>query len=153
MKLCGIDPGNKGAMCVLDTSDLTRISFLDLHKHSIYDATLWLYNHQVDAIWIEDVKSFFGMSAKSNFGFGRSVGVVATISQIVTKGHVPELVAPKKWQKYIGVTTKGKAIKTNVAQIAVSLYPMADIHGPKGGLIDGRSDSLMIAHYGLHHKE
>ena len=138
---------------MLDTSDLARISFLDLHKNSVYEATCWLHQHQVDTIWMEDVHSFPGMSAKSNFGFGRSVGIVMTISQLVTKGIAAKLVPPKKWQKFVGVTAKGDAIKKNVAQIAISLYPTANVYGPKGGLLDGRSDALMIAHYGLHHKE
>jgi len=33
------------------------------------------------------------------------------------------------------------------------LYPQAELHGKQGGLLDGRSDSLMIAYYGLHYKE
>ena len=36
-------------------------------------------------------------------------------------------------------------IKKEVADIASRLYPKAELHGPKGGLLDGRSDALMIA--------
>jgi len=153
MKICGIDPGNKGAICVLDTSDPVRVSILDLHKNSIYKIAIWMHNQQIDTIWIEDVHSLPGMSAKSNFGFGRSIGIVTTLSQIVIKGAAINTVTPKIWQKYIGITEKGKQIKTQVAQIGQSLYPNACLHGKKGGLLDGRSDALMIAHYGLHHKE
>jgi len=56
-------------------------------------------------------------------------------------------VQPKKWQKTIGVTKKGKEIKKEVASICSRLYPDAEIYGPKGGLLDGKSDALMIAHY------
>jgi len=149
MRVCGIDPGSKGALCVLDDKDPTYTALLDLHKHSIYDATKWLHNQHIDKVWREDVHSLFGMSAKSNFGFGRNLGIVIAMSEIVTQGIKANKVTPKVWQKFIGVTVKGKAIKNEVAQIASSLYPMAALHGPQGGLIDGRSDALMIAHYGL----
>jgi len=151
MKVCGIDPGASGAMCVLDSKDPTYTALLDLKKHSIYDATQWLHSEQVDFVWLEEVHSLFGMSAKSNFGFGRNLGIAIAISQIVTKGNVPYPVMPKLWQKYMGVTVKGKAIKQQVAQIAQTLYPSAVIHGPQGGLLDGRSDAICIAHYGIYH--
>ena len=51
------------------------------------------------------------------------------------------------WQKSIGVKAKGKAIKKDVADICSRLYPLVDIYGPRGGLQDGLSDALMIAHY------
>lgn len=152
MRICGIDPGANGAMCVLDSKDPVYSALLDLRKSSIYEATKWLHNQNVDVVWIEDVHSLFGMSAKSNFGFGRNVGITLAISQIITKGEIAKTVTPKIWQKFIGVTVKGKAIKNQVAQIAKSLYPLATIHGKLGGLLDGRSDALMIAHYGLKHK-
>ena len=62
---------------------------------------------------------------------------------------------PKKkiWQKYIGVTAKGKDIKKQISEIALKLYPTANIYGKRGGLLDGRSDALMIAHYGVHNHE
>ena len=44
-------------------------------------------------------------------------------------------------------------MKKQVAEIAQSLYPTAELHGKRGGLLDGRADALMIAHYGLHNKE
>jgi hypothetical protein len=37
--------------------------------------------------------------------------------------------------------------KKFVASIALQLYPKAPLFGPKGGLLDGRADALMIAHY------
>ena len=95
----------------------------------------------------------FGISAKSNFGFGKNLGIVTAISQLATGGMIAKTVTPKVWQKYIGVTAKGKAIKKQVAQIASGLYPKAELHGKRGGLLDGRSDALMIAHYGLHNHE
>ena len=46
---------------------------------------------------------------------------------------------------------KGKDIKKDVANICQRLYPTAEIYTPKGRLMDGRSDALMIAHYCMIH--
>ncbi len=149
MRVGGIDPGANGAICVLDTDNPTHVALLDLGKTSIYDTYVWLEFYQVNALWIEDIHSMYGMSAKSNFSFGKNLGTVTTIAELIA-GKLPNTVTPKIWQKYIGVTAKGKAIKKQVAKIAQYLYPRAQLHGKRGGLLDGRSDALMIAYYGLH---
>ena len=153
MRICGIDPGSNGAICVLDRNDSTYIAFCDLKKSTTYDIAIWLFDQQVTYIWIEDIHSLYGMSAKSNFNFGKNLGVVTTISEIISKGDNSKIhtVTPKIWQQYIGVTKKGKHIKKNVAEIAKKLYPNVEIHGKRGGLLDGRSDACMVAYYGLTH--
>ena len=152
MKVCGIDPGNSGGICVLDTNNLSTPALLDLGAVHIYEAGLWMHNQNIDIIFLEDVHSLHGMSAKSNFSFGRNLGVVMTLAQVVMKGQPTNYVHPKVWQKYIGVTAKGtKNIKKNIAKIAMSLYPNADIYGKRGGFKDGKADALMIAHYGINH--
>ena len=155
MRVCGIDPGANGAICVLDSQDSAHIALLDLKKHSNTDIYNWLHSQlrfRGSKIWIEDIHSMHGMSAKSNFSFGKNLGIVTTIAELL-KGIPPKTVTPKVWQKYVGVTAKGKAIKKQVAKIAQYLYPQAELHGKRGGLLDGRSDALMIAYYGLHYKE
>ena len=153
MRICGIDPGSNGAICVLDRNDSTYIAFCDLKKSTTYDIAIWLFNQKVTYIWIENIHSLYGMSAKSNFNFGKNLGVVTTISEIISKGDNSKIrtVTPKIWQQYIGVTKKGKHIKKNVADIAKKLYPDVEIHGKRGGLLDGRSDACMVAYYGLTH--
>ena len=155
MRVCGIDPGATGAICVLDSHDPAHVALLDLKKHSNTDIYNWLHSQlrfRGSEIWVEDIHSMHGMSARSNFSFGKNLGIVTTIAELMA-GHLPKTVTPKIWQKYIGVTAKGKAVKKQVAKIAQYLYPQAELHGKRGGLLDGRSDALMIAYYGLHNKE
>ncbi len=148
----GIDPGAKGAICVY-IPQLKKLLFKD-HKHTAQEIMLWVesikFKYNIQAVYLEEVHSLFGMSAKSNFGFGWNVGISHTILNCV--GITPTLVQPKVWQKFIKVTSKGKEIKKEVAEICKQLYPqcMKDklIFGPKGGLMDGRTDALMIMHYG-----
>ena len=156
MRVCGIDPGTNGAICVLDSQDPAYIALLDLKKHNLWYIDHWFGAELFGAIgggtkhiWIEDVHSMHGMSAKSNFNFGKNLGIVIAMASIMLVDP-PNMVTPKIWQKYIGVTAKGKAIKKQVAKIAQYLYPQAELHGKRGGLLDGRSDALMIAYYGLH---
>ena len=153
MRVCGIDPGTRGAICVLDSQDPTYIALLDLGKTTTFDTAQWLHAQKPDIVWIENIHGFPGMTAKSNFGMGRGVGKVHAIAEIATHGQEAKLVVAQVWQKFAGVTAKGKWIKKEVAQIATKLYPAASIRGKKGGLLDGRSDALMIAHYGLNYKE
>jgi hypothetical protein len=162
MLIAGIDPGVNGAIAVLDSENPDSVALLDLKMKNIIDIWEWLqdkrrgqwydWDLKIQAkiiIWIEDIHSMYGMSAKSNFSFGKNLGIVTAITEIFTE-LPPNTVTPKVWQKYVGVTAKGKAIKQQVAKIAQYLYPQAELHGKRGGLLDGRSDALMIAYYGLH---
>jgi len=101
---------------------------------------------------LEDVHSLPVMTAKSNFGFGKNLGIVDTLLRLQTFGL--DKVKPKAWQKEVGIKPipKGtkrtpKQLKDEVAALCEQLYPGCNIRGPKGGLMDGRSDALMIAHY------
>ena len=163
MLIAGIDPGANGAIAVLDSENPDSVELLDLKKNTIFEVFDWMEGEissfSPGEIWIEDIHSMYGMSAKSNFGFGKNLGIVTTIAEII-QGEAPrrfkttiKTVTPKIWQKYIGVTAKGKAIKQQVSKIAQYLYPQAELHGKRGGLLDGRSDALMIAYYGLHNEE
>ena len=152
MRICGIDPGANGAIAILDSKNPDSVALLDLKKTTINNIHNWLHSQlrfRGSEIWIEDIHSMYGMSAKSNFSFGRNLGSILAITELL-KGIPPKTVTPKVWQKYVGVTAKGKAIKKQVAKIAQYLYPQAELHGKRGGLLDGRSDALMIAYYGLH---
>lgn len=148
----GIDPGAKGSLCLLDTAT-KKVVFqptpcLKAHPVTIHS---WLVEiHAVTPIHmigIEDVHAIYGTSAGSNFKFGYNTGLVTAVAQCTGIGV--ERITPKVWQKKIGVpqAAKGKKRKLAIANIALSLYPFAELYGPKGGLLDGRADALMLAHY------
>lgn len=153
MRICGIDPGAKGAMCVLDSTNPTCTDIFEFHRKTPYAIANWLYHQQVDCIWLEDVHALHGSAAKATFNFGKNVGYITAISHVIIKDDSTKfhLVKPKIWQKFVGVTAVGsKLIKPEVAQLAQSLFPNTQMYGPKGGLKDGVSDACMIAYYGLH---
>lgn len=155
LNVIGCDPGAKGSICLLqlDGNNPAKIEFIDNSDpvKDIYDVLSGIqFNIPIRMAMIEDVHSIYGMSAKSNFSFGKNVGIIETLLLLQDFGL--DKVQPKVWQKYAGVPTgtKGKAIKGVVGDICSKLYPNADIRGPKGGLMDGRTDALMIAHYCAH---
>jgi hypothetical protein len=148
----GIDPGESGSICLLMPGQ-NNVAFKETTEDPL-ELLKWfeLVKEQCNlrCIIIENVHSLPKMSAKSNFTFGRNVEKVNLIARM-SKVRV-ELVQPKTWQKFAGVKQKGPAIKKEVAEIAYRLYPTARLFGPRGGLLDGRSDALMIAHYGAYNK-
>jgi hypothetical protein len=144
----GVDPGASGEICLLVPS-IPTIVWCNCSEFPGYIRD-WLTYHQkawdIKMIMIEDVHSIYGMSAKSNFSFGYNLGAITAICKTVGLGV--DKVTPKVWQKAVGVKAKGGPnIKKDVSNIVKTLYPSADVHGPRGGLIDGKSDSLAIAHY------
>jgi hypothetical protein len=143
----GIDPGAKGSICVLAPNQNEVMFYPTTDKpFELLERILHLKETcDVKAIMIEDVHSIHGASAKSNFMFGYNVGVVNTLAQAT--GIMVMRVQPKVWQKHVGVKAKGNDIKKEVASICDRLYPAVTIRGPRGGLLDGCSDALMIAHY------
>jgi hypothetical protein len=143
----GIDPGAKGAFCLL-VPVTGQVAFKSTTDKPL-DLINWIrqiqLQYELRVIMIEDVHSIFGASANSNFNFGYNVSTVNTISQC--SGATVDRITPKRWQSSVGVKKKGKAIKVEVGAICERLYPEVIIRGPRGGLLDGKSDALLIAHY------
>ena len=148
----GIDPGSQGAICLLDPSR-KWILFQDTpnQKTSVLETYQFLlvWAPMADKIGIEQVRSLPNMTAKSNFSFGYNVAQIETMLEILDIKF--EKVLPRIWQKGVGITypkkTPPKERKILTAQHALELYPYAPLHGPRGGLLDGRADALMIAHH------
>lgn len=162
MRFLGVDPGAKGAICLLDVSS-GDVQFFPTPVRegmpsfrSVY-AKLWpIDNINWVSAAVEDVHSLYGMSAKSNFAFGYNLGLVHALLQACGIDWIE--VQPKEWQRVCSLPTQkflgDYPLKQAVADVANLLYPDAELYGPKGGLLDGRADALLIAHYlRLQHEE
>lgn len=157
----GIDPGAQGSLCLLAPS-LGRIIFHDTPNGNngvtCRDTFAWILavhaQYSIRMIGLEQVHSVPGTSAGTNFKFGFNVGQIQAIAECTGIGV--DLIQPKEWQKLVGVSSPGKALKNApgnskalkkaIASVSIRLYPQAQVLGPKGGLLDGRADALMIAH-------
>jgi hypothetical protein len=153
MRYLGIDPGATGAGCFLDTSgDTDTLLFGKIPPAVNSGLVVRAFRDlpPIAYIALEDVHSMGGMSAKSNFGFGRNFGMIKAVLECAKLDYV--LVQPKEWQAGHNLpTTKEaggpKGLKQAIAKRALELYPGAPLYGPRGGLLDGRADALMIAHH------
>lgn len=159
MIILGVDPGSNGALCALNPSTgATEFHPTPGDKQMVTCKQVadWIdgINSKntvgVRLIGIEDVHAIYGTSAGSNFTFGYNVGVINAIAACssISVDHV----SPKVWQKIVGVPQKrpklkGTALKKQIGGLAMKLYPNASLTGPKGGLLDGRADALLIAHH------
>lgn len=59
-------------------------------------------------------------------------------------------VTPMKWQNRLIPGARGEKNKSRAVETAERMWPEAAKHfrGPRGGLIDGRADAMLIASYG-----
>lgn len=162
--IVGIDPGSSGALCLLIPSTKQVLFNSTTEKPKVL--LEWFNQIQEEfnlrIVMVEDVHAIQGAAAGSSFSFGWNVGIMNVIP--LCAGASLDKVQPKAWQKYIGVKPivrkKGapkpkahirtKQLKLEVAEICERLYPKTNIRGPKGGIKDGMSDALMIAHYASH---
>ncbi len=86
------------------------------------------------------------------FTFGHGLGTITAVLATLNIPHL--LIRPQVWQSYFGIETSSKdkaEHKREIAARAEGLYPGAQLYGPKGGLRDGRSDALLLAHYAHEH--
>lgn len=93
---------------------------------------------------IDGGRRTMGATSMFNFGFGYGLWCMALTA--LKLSH--ERVHPATWKAAVlrGTNKDDGA----VAQVAGQLYPAANhlLRGPRGGLMIGRVDALLIAHYG-----
>ena len=146
----GVDPGQSGSICLLSPDSKEIVQFLDINMHP--PVLLGILNglkdeYLLSPVMLEKVQNIRGTASAANFKFGFNYGNISGIIKCSNIGL--DQVAPKVWQKMLQVPAKLEktARKKFIGQQCMALYPSAELHGPRGGLLDGRSDALGIAHY------
>lgn len=164
MRYIGIDMGSKGALAsISDTGIIHQVTKMPLHANGEvdgYNVMVWIAEEIAGAleleedfaIWTEDLHSIFGVSAKSNFQFGKNIGRVFGATDCL-EVEVHE-VHPKTWQTLIFAVTdtpemgevksNGKfkrSTKDMAAWAAAILWPDEDLTH------DGMIDALLIAEF------
>ena len=149
-----IDPGKKGAICLLYEDD--AIEFTDWHDNIISDIRRIKAQHGAEirccierqqAMPARDKngKSLQGISStfQTGQGFGKYQGALEALEISFVE------IRSQKWMKPLGLPPKldVMARKRLIAKIMQNKYPAAEFYGPRGGLWDGRSDALAMADY------
>lgn len=147
----GIDPGNTGAIAVIDDTN----SVVELHdmplmangkKQQVNPAALT----EMLAPWrgyavvrVERVSAMPGQGVSSMFNFGMGFGVIQGV--VAALGIPIELVTPQSWKKKANLIGKDK---DNARTLAQQLYPGASLARKKD---IGRADAILIARFGGKH--
>jgi len=141
MMIVGIDIGAKGCMCW--TNDFRKFNFID------YDKNLWSYflrEHYfaIDKVMIELVHSMPRQGVKSMFTFGEKLGWIQGFLDALEVNYT--MVKPQQWQKLLKVSSGSG--KQGIYKRVKEVYPQVqkELIGSRGGLKDGRADSLGILH-------
>lgn len=154
MRVVGFDPGLKGAIGILDGKDVFVIDMpltqatrgrgeeIDL---AALECELDIMLGEVDHAFIETVGAMPKQGGSSMFKFGYCAGSVRGL--LVARKIPITMVEPSVWKPALGLS---RSKDTSVAR-ASQLYPAhaAMFRGPKGGVMDGRAEAVLIARYGL----
>lgn len=172
----GIDPGKKGAIALISEGDdlpviydmpLTIVKRKRWAKHKREDGTWgrskrWMEDPFFDTakaaeifrslaskkvhITLEKIQ-LWGQNEKAGTNsldtFLKEYGQIKGMLQTLGFSFVE--VSPTSWQNFL----EKPEHKDGSMLLAKYFYPKADLHGPRGGDLDGRADALLIAHYDL----
>lgn len=153
----GIDPGLSGAVAFLDHTNLVVVDMptLDGQVNGYHLTTMLGAYGPVDTVCVEEVSIRPGEAGRASLTIGTNygiiLGVLAAMSRPLTHAR------PATWTAALSLPKAGKTAaekrKAKEARVlrACELWPNhADLfHGPRGGLLDGRADAALIAHYAL----
>jgi hypothetical protein len=158
----GIDPGKSGAITIIylngavDVYDMPTIKEgkkgkekIDPHALAVIMKNLpeaYALIEEQNALTRFDpvAKRSVAQGAVSNVSLGYGYGLVI---MGLAMANIPfESVPPKVWQKYFRIS--GNNTKEQAHSIAQRLFPSLEFQTPRGRLLDGRCDSILIAEYG-----
>lgn len=152
MIVIGIDPGNTGAISVLEDDKFKDVYDMPLmangKKQQVNAAELSkillaICGDRKESIMvvIEKVSAMPGQGVSSMFNFGMGFGV---LQGVVAGLRLPfRLVTPQSWKKSAGLIGKEK---DNARTLAQQIFPDAPL-GRKKDI--GRADAILIGLYGL----
>ena len=160
----GIDPGKEGALARVCPSYLgAGVPIVDTPtlqakggtKRTYDEAAMVLALKEISAssnrdnvlVVIEKVHSMPAQGVSTTFALGMGYGIWLGIIAALRLPHVR--VDPRTWKKLVLVDVD-KDDDAAVAAAAGRAYPVAShlLRTPRGRVLDGRVDALLLAHYG-----
>lgn len=174
MAFIGIDPGQKGAIAIIDKSgarimDMPLLPEKGINAKALYRIfDRWNDQYVRIHIVIEKAQSMPGQSSVAMFNYGGGYHTILAVLQIL---ELPfEEVRSNKWKTEFGLSglkskkkqgkkkekttseekkNAKKQRKEMAVKIAMQMFPkMKDLFfTPKGKMLDGRAEALLIAEY------
>ena len=139
----GVDPGKDGAIALL-SSDGKLMEIIDMPylletTRGIFEPAAHITFPCFAALEAQQAMPKQGVSSTftTGQGFGRLEGLLTGL-------QIPyEVVRPQRWMREMGIPVG--ADKRKHVEVAQSMYPLAPLTGPRGKLLDGRGDALLLA--------
>lgn len=156
MIFVGIDPGKHGAIAWMD-GERKQVEVADCPLVAGENDYFGMWKALQNASWngaaqtvvtMEKVHAMPTDGKCSAFSFGVGYGAWLAIAGMLRL--TPNLVAPQTWKRTMlaGVANDKKAEATALKQRFMGHPVVSQLHGPRGGLRDGRVDALLLAEYG-----
>lgn len=157
MRVIGIDIGKGGAVAYIDEDkyDAFDMPVYEIQKKKgskskkIDKTELLKLLKQLSSVQcrciIERQRPFPREGVISSFSLGEQQGLIEGI--VTALGIEYEYVIPQTWQKEIGIV-KTFGEKFISYEKACSLFPKIELKTPRGRILDGRCDALLIAEFG-----
>lgn len=158
----GIDPGFTGAVGKISAAgdqvevwDIpTRLRgnenrYRAYHLPKLYSMLRAVLFGEPLTVGMENPTSRPEDGAERMLRFGRGLGNIESTILAIT-GREPEWIAPNLWKGRLGLLGKEQDAKSELGVLLFKrYYPSFTelLHGPQGGLKDGRLDALLIAHW------
>lgn len=144
MRIIGIDPGKKGAIVILDGSNVI------LHQMPEDANTIVniLSDYVSDShVFLEKSQAMPGQGVSSMFNYGTGFGTLLGILAALKIPHT--LVHPKTWCKVMHAGTADAEAKVRSLEAARRLFPSVQFVRPRCTKPDeGYIDAILIAEYG-----
>ncbi len=141
----GIDPGKKGAIGMIQENkieicDMPLLPNGEVDGLAIFNMLPMTGTHNIICA-LEKAQSMSKQGVKGVFTYGMGYG---TIKAALCISKIPYIeVHPTKWKKYFSLTKEKKQSIT----LAMKLFPDVQLHTPRGRMLDGRAEALLLAHY------
>lgn len=138
----GIDPGEGGAMCIMEGDKTSTYKFIDVHDvdRALADVQKNIPTGMSVFAILEQVHAMPKQGVSSTFKFGEYFGLA---KGFLIAHQIPfETVTPAKWQKMfqVGKSATKNAHKNKLKAIAQNLVPSQRV-------TLATADAILLAHY------
>lgn len=146
MVFIGIDPGQKGGVGFINSS-IKKTYAIDMPENTsaLYNAMELKRasdNFELFCI-VEQAQPMPKQGVKGVFTYGVGYGKILAVLEVL---QIPfQTVSPVIWKKEFSLIKKDKKASVKVAQ---QLFPKIEFYTPRGRMLDGRAEALLLAEYG-----
>lgn len=161
--IAGIDIGLSGAVAIIDGNRCVSLwdmpTFVVMRgKKKVTEYNIAAMNEMVNevsrigaTVYMEKAQILpRGFTIKGNVGLARCQGL---FEGLLSGNHVKFIkINPKTWQSEFGISGAKGDTKIQSVKAARQMFPDSELVTPRGRVLDGRADAILIAEYGKRHE-